>query len=434
VSAHPAGAGRADDSARSARESHPLVVLAVLVALGALLIGGWFLTLVILALVALRRWDRRWTVACDAEAEGPRPGRCVAESRVSVPMSALVAERLCLLALGRAEPAWQPTPGAGEGFFGGRVRARVRRRFGRGQLVSLWVRSVDGDATLVIIEARSRVSSRLYDGGATACCVQGLQAALIEAAAELGRVAVALPPPPPPVPAPAGWRWWHVVVALALFRLVGYPFRWVDLALGTPLRGGGYLVVGQLFVVSLVLVWLGWVSRNEGTGSWAVDYGKRLSWPEDLFIGVPLAMALIVLESVVITVLVHATGSDAASTGQVFVTARQSHWVAFWPLAAYAVIGAPFVEELTFRGLTLRGMERKVTVAWAVVGSGALFGSAHWIVGAGVLPDLLLVTTLALVGMVLGVIAVAARRLGPSMVAHGTLNLVVTAVILVRYH
>ena len=192
-------------------------------------------------------------------------------------------------------------------------------------------------------------------------------------------------------------------------------------------------MVGQLFVVSLVLLWLGWVSRTQGTGSWAQDYGRRLCWPEDLFIGVPLGVALLVLESVVIATLTHVTGSDSASTSQVFVTARQSHWLAFWPLAVYAVIGVPFVEEVTFRGLTLRGMERQVTVAWAILGSGALFGAGHWIVGAGVLPDLLLVIALGLVGVVLGVIAVAARRLGPSMVAHGTVNLVITTIIVFTY-
>ncbi len=410
------------------------MVLAALAALGLLLAGGWYLALIIGVLIGLRGWDRRWTVASDARADRPRPGRCATETRVELVMTSSVAEPLCELALGRAEPAWQPSPGAAAGFVEGRLRARVRRPLGRGQLISLWVRSVGDDAAVVVIEARARVSSRLYDGGATAATVEGLAQAIDAAAAELGRRAEALPPPPAAAPARAGWRWWHVGVGLALFKLAGYPFRWIDELLGKPLRAGSYLVVGQLFVVALVLLWLGWVSRSTGTGSWAVDYGKRLRWPEDLFIGVPLGVVLLVLESVVVATLQHATGSTAANTGQIFVDLRQDHWFAFWPLAAYAVVGAPFVEELTFRGLTLRGMQRRVEASWAILGSGALFGLAHWIPGQPVEADLLLVVTLGLVGVVLGLIAVAARRLGPSMMAHGTVNLVVTTVIVLRYH
>ncbi len=394
MSAHQAGAGSPVEAARSARESHPAVWVAVAVAVLLLPVHGWFYSIVILVLVGLRRWDRRWTLAQDTEATGPRPGRCVTHAGVRLPLSLPVAEGIARLALTRAEPTWRPVPAGPSGSVGGRARARVRRRAGRWQLVSIWATPADDGTTMLIIEVRSRVASRLYDGGATARTAAGLLAAIVEVTAESGREVQALPPAPVEVPTRVGWRWWHVAVAVAMFRLAGYPFRWADLALGTPLRGGGYLVVGQLFVASLVLAWLRWVSRTEGSGSWATDYGLQLRWPEDVFTGIPLGFALLVLESVVIAVLTHGTGSESATTSQVFVTARQSHWLAFWPLAAYAVVGAPFVEELTFRGLTLRGMERKVSVAWAIVWSGVLFGAGHWIVGEPFVADLILIVAL----------------------------------------
>jgi membrane protease YdiL (CAAX protease family) len=98
-----------------------------------------------------------------------------------------------------------------------------------------------------------------------------------------------------------------------------------------------------------------------------------------------------------------------------------------WSLVVPAVLviaGAPLFEELFFRGVLLRGLlalwanwRGALGIACAVLADGTLFGFAHlgtdeWIQLPG----------LASVGVVLAVLAVRTRRLGPSIVTHASFN------------
>jgi len=85
-------------------------------------------------------------------------------------------------------------------------------------------------------------------------------------------------------------------------------------------------------------------------------------------------------------------------------------------LAIVVVVGAPVVEELFFRGLVLRSLQRRFGDVWAVVGSAMLFGVAHF--------EPLQLPALVGLGVVLGVMAVYNKRLGPSIFAHAGFNLV----------
>lgn len=96
-----------------------------------------------------------------------------------------------------------------------------------------------------------------------------------------------------------------------------------------------------------------------------------------------------------------------------------------------AVVGAPIVEELFFRGLVLRGFIERVP-AWAAVGGQAvLFGLYHLIPGFGS-ANAGLVIVLTGYGLVLGLWARHFRRLGPSMIGHAITNSVVFVVVLLR--
>ena len=86
------------------------------------------------------------------------------------------------------------------------------------------------------------------------------------------------------------------------------------------------------------------------------------------------------------------------------------------------IVGAPFFEELFFRGALLHGVlgvlrDTRAGTVLAVVLDGVVFGGLHvgtdpWIELPG----------LAGVGMVLAVLALRTRRLGPSIVAHASFN------------
>lgn len=83
-------------------------------------------------------------------------------------------------------------------------------------------------------------------------------------------------------------------------------------------------------------------------------------------------------------------------------------------LVLLVVIVAPVVEELFFRGLVMRSLERRFGVRWSIVGSAALFGAAHL--------EPLQFPALFLFGLVAAVLVQRSGRLGPSMWAHFAFN------------
>ena len=93
-----------------------------------------------------------------------------------------------------------------------------------------------------------------------------------------------------------------------------------------------------------------------------------------------------------------------------------AHGGGFIALTIVVVVGAPVVEELFFRGLVLRSLQRRFGDTWAVVGSAVVFGVAHF--------EPLQLPALVALGVILGVMAVSTKRLGPSIFAHAGFNLV----------
>jgi uncharacterized protein len=99
------------------------------------------------------------------------------------------------------------------------------------------------------------------------------------------------------------------------------------------------------------------------------------------------------------------------------------------------VVGAPFFEEILFRGCALRALARlfaprsigpsrgrTLGVAGAVVVDGLLFGLAHW--------ELYQFAGLAVFGMVLAIVSYRTGRLGMNMVAHASFNLIAVIALL----
>ncbi len=86
-------------------------------------------------------------------------------------------------------------------------------------------------------------------------------------------------------------------------------------------------------------------------------------------------------------------------------------------------MGAPLVEELFFRGLLLRSIQKRLGSTWAIVGSSVFFGLAH----PQDLPfdaQIVIMASLAAFGAALAALAVKTGRLGPGIVAHASFNLI----------
>jgi membrane protease YdiL (CAAX protease family) len=162
-------------------------------------------------------------------------------------------------------------------------------------------------------------------------------------------------------------------------------------------------------------LWL--VSRAKGRGSLAADFGLRLErrdWPY-LPAGVGLFVGLAILA------LPLAGLSDDEQT--IVEQMREASGVALLLLAFAAVVAAPVVEELLFRGLLLRALVRRTRPATAVAWNGALFGAVH-LTDAGALRSLPVFVGL---GVVSSVVALRTGRTGPSILLHAGFNAVTTA-------
>lgn len=88
-------------------------------------------------------------------------------------------------------------------------------------------------------------------------------------------------------------------------------------------------------------------------------------------------------------------------------------------LALLVVCVAPFIEELTFRGVLLSGLARRMPIGWAMLASAVIFGCVH-------LPDFKFawypVPTLILLGLVSAWLRVRTCSLWPSVTLHATNN------------
>lgn len=86
-------------------------------------------------------------------------------------------------------------------------------------------------------------------------------------------------------------------------------------------------------------------------------------------------------------------------------------------------IAAPIVEEIFYRGLLQRSLIRRVGVPWGIAIASVLFGAAHL--------QLLQFPALTLVGVLFGVLAHQAGRLGPAIIAHVVFNMAAVIALLV---
>lgn len=178
-------------------------------------------------------------------------------------------------------------------------------------------------------------------------------------------------------------------------------------------------------VADLVGLWAGllgaavWWSWVHGSGRLGEDYGYRVGAWWDLPAGAALGLAcqygLIPLLYLPFeradAKLAHQLGQPTQKT----VGAIHTPW-AVAVLLLFIAVGAPLVEELFFRGLLLRSLARTTNPVVAVLGSGLLFGLAHF--------EKLQFAGLAVFGMVLGAVAWRLRRLGPTIAAHMSFNAV----------
>jgi len=187
----------------------------------------------------------------------------------------------------------------------------------------------------------------------------------------------------------------------------------------TPIAVLAASLIGQQIGQGL---WPILVSKWKGLGP-VVDWRLKIKAIDPL-LGVGTAMITLGGVGVVSTVVARLVGlSDASEAGnaQFLEDAKGSPWV--YVLLAGTVVGAPLVEELFFRGLLLRALEKRAGSVVAVVGSTVVFTLVHW-TGASLAPMLVLFSSIGVVGLVLAMVTISVGRLWPAIFAHMAFNAV----------
>lgn len=179
-----------------------------------------------------------------------------------------------------------------------------------------------------------------------------------------------------------------------------------DLTLGRTIVGlAGYWTA----LVGCVVL----ASRRKGSGRLAADFGLRVErrdvWP-GVLAGVLSQLVLLPLLYLPLDLL----GFDLDVSEEARSILDRATGPGLVVLSFCVVIGAPLAEELFFRGLLQRAAQRRFGPQGAVAFSAVVFGVTHF------QPVQLL--GLIAFGVVLGVLAQRAGRLGPALVAHIAFN------------
>lgn len=264
---------------------------------------------------------------------------------------------------------------------------------------------------------------------------------------------------PPPTAAPAGWyrdphgsglryfdgREWApagapigdrdehpdlpLVVALGAVAILVVSLAASKLVLDA-LVGRGWPLMAYVALVATIgygpsVVWGIHVRRRWGAGRIAA-VGWRFRW-SDLGWG-PLTWLVAIVTQLAMSALVLLVGIPVATNvdGGLDIATDRAYVVA---TLVTAVVAAPVVEELVFRGLVLRGLLSVMGPILAIGVQGIMFGLAHVdpVRGWG---NVGLAIVLTGVGVAFGGAAYLLRRLGPSVIGHAIFNAVVLTLVL----
>jgi membrane protease YdiL (CAAX protease family) len=247
--------------------------------------------------------------------------------------------------------------------------------------------------------------------------------------------------PLPDLPGPSGaaalvpWRWWQAILVyvlgfLVLGFLVAIPFlvAFPDESFEGGAGTGALLasIVGDVAFVIVMLAWVRSVSRRPAADLGVPPSGRRL---RSAAVGVAIsplvyvgAVGVGIAVAIALTVVV---GREVVTPAQL---SSDLSGLGVAAAVVFAIVVAPFTEELFFRGLLFRSLRHRGFWPAAIVSS-ALFGLVH-LVGAPFLEGLLLQIPLTAAGF--GFAAIADRwGLTASLGAHVGFNAIGLLLVLV---
>lgn len=233
-------------------------------------------------------------------------------------------------------------------------------------------------------------------------------------------------PPSPGAPAARPWadpatrRWGlgEVAIGIVAAQLLVVLAASIVMPLAGWRSSAAIPIWGQ--AVLQIPLWCGYVGAvvlagMKGRGV-AADFGLSFRAVDPSWIVVGVAVQVVVLPLLYwpILRLVGRTSEDLSAPARSLADKAQSSW-GWVVLALIVVVGAPVVEELFFRGLLLRSLQKGgMSDLWSCVVCAAVFAAIHL--------QVLQFAGLFVIGLVLSALAVRTGRLGPSILTHAGFN------------
>ncbi|WP_460515736.1 lysostaphin resistance A-like protein [Flindersiella endophytica] len=208
---------------------------------------------------------------------------------------------------------------------------------------------------------------------------------------------------------PVRWGLLHAVGSLAGFAVASFGVSFLLIFAGADpvVASVGATLVGWISLAGWPIL----VSRKLGNGVRS-DLALRFQWVD---IGYGLLAAFVVICAAVIFVVLYQAITGEMPTSSLGNVAENS--TAAWQVVALIVLalGAPFVEELHFRGMWWSALSRRGLADWLVlVITSALFALVH------LEPTRFLILLAA--GLAAGFVRMITGRLGPSIATHFLIN------------
>ena len=233
--------------------------------------------------------------------------------------------------------------------------------------------------------------------------------------------------PPPAVVDPRRWGmgdiFWGLGIVLLASTLLTLPVA----VSGVATNGVWVTLLGALGTWIGFAGWPVYCSWVKGLGTLKADFGFRMEW-YDLFLGVAAAVGALVVN--VLLGDIEQQIDVRPETNTQILSDNANTGLGVLVVGAIAVLGAPIFEELFFRGLTFGAVEKRFNRWAAFVVSTVLFTLLHaqpastWL-GLG-----LMLVHIGVLGVTFGLLRLVTGRLGPSIVAHMTVNGFATLVVL----
>lgn len=208
------------------------------------------------------------------------------------------------------------------------------------------------------------------------------------------------------------------ILALSLLQLQSFTATDVDADVEQVLGSGPATVAALIATWSGFLLATWWAATRKGDRDWRSVLSWGFNWRRDIPLAVGFVIVFRGVEWVATLLLTQAGVNVDELSNAGLVTDFSGGWLVVMVVAA--VLGAPVVEELFFRGLFLTTARRRLGAAGGVALSSVVFGVLHAQTTAAASAYTITATTL--IGAGLAILVLRTGRLGSAITAHILMN------------